>query len=428
MRIFSCVFLLMIGSLLVACSTVPPLSEATGAIPIRDIVERVKCELADSFSEKIQEPQFRWLQQWTAKVDMTLIANNLGSVTPVGAYVEPLGTVSGVAQQFSFGAGASVSGQAIRTEAISFSLSLLELRRWRRGLLVRSAKYRLPDPCDPGLRSNLAGDLGLREWVDSALSPVATRDLQAGDHPAPGTAKAAAIAPAVPKSANVAATKQPKEIADEAAKLSKDAYAAAKKSADEAERAATSAELSLKESPFRDVEDAEFLRQSRAIAVMARQQALKARDDATRAKTKNDLVVDIATNMKEGDTSPEAYTKANQAKTNADDVVDLAADAAEQSKAAGENAGNVTKRIPDPPIDSVSHSVQFVVTAGASIAPTWTLVRFRGPIGNLAGVTATQTHTLNIALGPRGDNGARYSQEAVRALNNLTLQQIRLAS
>ncbi|MDT9702606.1 hypothetical protein, partial [Streptomyces sp. P17] len=70
--------------------------------------------------------------------------------------------------------------------------------------------------------------------------------------------------------------------------------------------------------------------------------------------------------------------------------------------------------------------VQFIVNAGASIAPSWTLVRFRGPTGNLAGVTAKQTHTLNIALGPRGDNGARYSQEAVRALNNLTLQQIRI--
>jgi hypothetical protein len=104
----------------------------------------------------------------------------------------------------------------------------------------------------------------------------------------------------------------------------------------------------------------------------------------------------------------------------------MAAKAKEEAKAASKNAAIAAKRIPDPPIDSISHSVQFIVIAGASVAPSWTLVRFRGPTGNLAALTATQTHTLNIALGPRGDKGAPYSQEAARVLTNLTIQQIKL--
>ncbi|TYO64726.1 hypothetical protein FXV83_20495 [Bradyrhizobium hipponense] len=427
MRVVRCVALIIAAAILGSCSTVPPLSEATGSIPIRDIVERVKCELADSFSEKIREPHYRWLQYWAAKVDMTLAANNLGSIAPVGSYIEPLGTASGVAQQFTFGAGASISGQAVRTEAVSFSLSLVELRRWRQEMIAQSVKYNLPDPCAPGLRGNLAGDLGLNEWANSALSPVVTRDLQAGDHPAPGAAKAAAQPLVTVKPPTIKGVQGPRQIADEAVKDAAKSYEAAKKSANDAEQASKNAARSIAQSLFREVEDREFLRISRQIASVAEHQAKAARDDEATAKDKTEQASGIAKTIEDGDTGSEAYQRANQVKTLAEDVAKLAADAGEQSKAAIENAKNVVVRIPDPPIDSISHSVQFIVTAGASVAPSWTLVRFRGPTGNLASVTATQTHTLNIALGPRGDNGARYSQEAVRALQNLTIQQIRLA-
>jgi hypothetical protein len=59
----------------------------------------------------------------------------------------------------------------------------------------------------------------------------------------------------------------------------------------------------------------------------------------------------------------------------------------------------------DPPIDSISHQVQFIIAYSANISPTWTLVRFKGPSpgsGSLAGVTKTLTHTLNIGVGPPG--------------------------
>ena len=418
---------LAVGSCLMSgCAIVPPLSEATGSIPIHDVVERIKCELADSFDQKTTEKDFLWLQTWTAKVDMTLAANNQGSITPVGSYVEPLGSVGGVAQTFTFGAGASISGQAVRTEALSFSLSLKELKQWRQEQL-RKIPVGAPDPCYPGFRTDWAGDLGLREWVNSALSPVALSDLQAGDHPAPGTAKSAGkAAPPSGAGSKSIVEKSPRELADEAAAQAKRAYTSADAMATEAEKSSRQAAASVANSPFRAVEDEGFLAKSLGIVKVAKEQASVARTDASTAKKEFEKAQTMAQGIGVDDRTDAAKANATLAQNAATEADKLAADAKEQAKAAKQNAALVSKRIPDPPIDSISHSVQFLVTTSASIAPSWTLVRFRGPTGNLAGATAIQTHTLNIALGPRGDNGAAYSQEAVRVLQNLTLQQIRL--
>jgi hypothetical protein len=59
----------------------------------------------------------------------------------------------------------------------------------------------------------------------------------------------------------------------------------------------------------------------------------------------------------------------------------------------------------DPPIDSISHQVQFIIVANANISPSWTPLHFKGPSpgsGSAAGVTKTLTHTLNVAMGTPG--------------------------
>jgi hypothetical protein len=69
----------------------------------------------------------------------------------------------------------------------------------------------------------------------------------------------------------------------------------------------------------------------------------------------------------------------------------------------------------DPPIDSLLHSVQFVLTYGVSVSPNWTLLQFKGPspTGASTGAAAGQrTHVLNIALGPVGN------QEQNRLIQN----------
>jgi hypothetical protein len=96
-----------------------------------------------------------------------------------------------------------------------------------------------------------------------------------------------------------------------------------------------------------------------------------------------------------------ALTRTDTAKTQVDAIID---------------------RLPrDPPIDSISHSVNFVVAVSGNITPSWTLVNFKGPgsSGTFASATHTNTHTLSIALG----SPAVIPIEQNRQLNNLVIIQ-----
>jgi hypothetical protein len=194
------------AALVSACASVPSLDGATGTaesnILVRDIVRRVKCEISDAFDAKVEDRRFYWLQNWTAKVDLTLMVNEQAGLSPSVAYTKffpnafnfdagssslTSKVISPVAQFFTLSAGANLSEQAQRAETITFSLSLKELKVWRKRL--RSAAARSGAPleeliCDPnGLE--LRGRLGLQEWIESALYPVEGLELQAGEHPSP---------------------------------------------------------------------------------------------------------------------------------------------------------------------------------------------------------------------------------------------------
>lgn len=135
----------------VSCVYTPPLSEATGtahsAIMIRDVVQRVKCEVSEAFDEKVSQPDFLWLATWTAHVDLTLTINDNAGISPSGSYTHyqqnavnqaagpssfPPTAARAVVNQFlTVSAGATLSGQAVRTETVSFTMALDELKRWR---------------------------------------------------------------------------------------------------------------------------------------------------------------------------------------------------------------------------------------------------------------------------------------------------------
>ncbi len=76
------------------CMSTPDLSEATGTehsdIMIRDVVQRVKCELSDAFDKKVEQRDFLWLAGWTAHADLTLQVNDNAGVSPTGTYTEYL--------------------------------------------------------------------------------------------------------------------------------------------------------------------------------------------------------------------------------------------------------------------------------------------------------------------------------------------------
>jgi hypothetical protein len=73
---------------------------------------------------------------------------------------------------------------------------------------------------------------------------------------------------------------------------------------------------------------------------------------------------------------------------------------------------------PNPPFDSIGHTVEFVVAYGGGLSPSWTLIQWKGPAlsGTLAAVTVNRTHLLQLALGEPSQ-----PSEQNRIINNQTI-------
>ncbi len=179
------------------CVSTPDLSGATGTehseIMIRDVVQRVKCELSEAFDKKVDQREFLWLASWTAHADLTLQVNDSAGVAPNGGYTKYLrksnamqdkNVITTVSEAFTLSASANLNGQAERSESVSFTIALDELKLWRKQLDKMEAN--LPPEkktCYFGGETGVTGNLGLKEWVDSAFYPVSEGQLQAGIHP-----------------------------------------------------------------------------------------------------------------------------------------------------------------------------------------------------------------------------------------------------
>jgi len=211
------------GFLITGCTMLPSLEEATGGIPVYDIVLRTKCELSDAFTDDnghwmVGNPGYQklaWLENWTAQVDMTLQVLDQATFAPGASFMQPLHnayptavgpssisttgvpgtTISGVSQSFAVAAGVSLNGQAQRTQTMSYVFSVKELKEWR----GRTDTAQL---CAVSDHMDLRGRLGLREWFRQAVWPVVATDelLYAGYHQKPG-AGAAQAGPSKPQGA-----------------------------------------------------------------------------------------------------------------------------------------------------------------------------------------------------------------------------------
>jgi hypothetical protein len=195
----------VVGALaLNGCTTIPNLIEATGGIPVYDIVLRTKCELSAAFEDDNGNwladtyPKFAWLQNWTAQADLTLQVLDQATLSPGVSFMQPLHnayptavgpssvstagvlgtTISGVSQSFAVAGGVSLNGQAQRTETLSFAFSVKELREWRGDPTTKLL-------CEDSDGMDLRGRLGLREWFREAVWPVVSSQelLFAGYHP-----------------------------------------------------------------------------------------------------------------------------------------------------------------------------------------------------------------------------------------------------
>ncbi|OKO83267.1 hypothetical protein [Bradyrhizobium sp. NAS96.2] len=465
-------FLALVLSLLFSgCAVVPTLEQATGGIDhaesnvlIANVVQRVKCEVADAFDEKLRDPRFLWLEDWTLKADLTLQANTQAGVAPSGSYTKyqrngfnfdagssslTTNSISAVPQFFTVAVGANLGEQATRTEVVSFSLALKELRAWRAHVraIEQNPDYPPEMRCIETGKLGLAGNLGLKEWVDSAFYPVEGRELLAGFHPAPGTSKAptAPGATAPPKSIGAGAPPAAAPLTDEEKeKLRKqitDGYTAVKASilaaqgsVNDVDAINTAVRSALKAMRYKQMVYAPVATQqvNASIALAAEQlrklAALTATDftDASTVPPKLSLIrEDAQKRLDDLSSLNPAYQvdAANVTKdmNDADSFAKSAKTIAEHAQAVQKIAAQIGVN-PDPPIDSVLHSVQFVLAYGASVTPSWTMIQWKGPAlnGPAASGQGQRTHILQLALGPRTVSD-KITAEQARLIQNATV-------
>jgi hypothetical protein len=378
----------MLASVLGGCMTVPTLEH--DGVGISDIVQRVKCELAfaiPEFKGKFPSGEFQWLYYWTAKVDLELQTTNTASLGVGTNYTD---TVSG--GLFTFGAGGGVSGTAFRNDKISFTLSVNELADTR-----RSRECGLPH------RLGLLGNLGLEEWLKSALTPVENKQLTIGFHQSP-TGKTVKIpGPTVPFAA------MPKlDMAVRVLKHAETLIETARDTALDANKKALKKQL---QATYQAVETA-YAYAGRAV------------DEIEEASV---LAWEAKRELLDSKPGSGVLEPADEKRLNA--FAARAKDAMEQAKQARDRATHAWNLLPrDPPLDSIAHSVRFTLAAGANATPNWSLVYFRGPglSPPFANAQRTRVHNLDVVLGaPAEAGGKELSDEQRRQLLNLRLDALR---
>jgi hypothetical protein len=443
---------------------------------IADVITRVKCEIADAFDELRPDRRFDWLRDWTAKADLTLQINTQAGIAPSGSYTKfqrnafnfdagstslTNNTIASVSQFFALTASANVGEQAVRTETVSFSLALDELHEWREYMRAIESAPDFPlehRVCDYGNANELRGNLGLREWVASAFYPVHRQELWAGDHPAPGTAKATTPPSAVPlpkpQSTAAAAFGPTDQPTPDQVKNITDAYSHVKDALQQAVLNANDVTLTRKV-----IEDAlkAATKQRNAFTPVAIPKAIASAsqvvetlqlaynyakiDEAGAKKAVEDPQEGVRSILKDAQTRYDRFienqkeNKKNGTKADYQTDVDQTMIDDTKSKAGAENAKRFSDHAqalqktaalvsytPDPPIDSILHSVQFVVSYGGSITPSWTLINWKGPGLNAPAASAqgVRTNILNLALGPRS-GATKSTPEQTRLINNAIL-------
>src|SRR5262245_36039018 len=180
-----------------ACTQVPGLDVETESVRIVDVVKRVKCDIYDAFTEDTGNGRrlvsdregYKWLENWTAQVDLNLLVNNQSGLTPAATIIDPLHQVAiprvgTFSQSFTLGLGGGVNTTAARTETITFSLSVKEIAAELRNSSHKEWAYQ---NCQFENGVGLRSDLKLKEWVASALAPADTRRpyLTVGHHKSP---------------------------------------------------------------------------------------------------------------------------------------------------------------------------------------------------------------------------------------------------
>jgi hypothetical protein len=394
-------------ALLSGCVVPPDLGPTTQSIPVYQVVERVKCELKKALSDDLEDAQkhpttspYWFLPGWNAGVDLSLIVNDQSGISPSVSFIQPLtvaslvGRVTNMSRSASVGVGGGVTTQAIRTEEMSFGLSLSKVLKELDGNPI---PYRHCDSAGIDLNSD---DLGLKEWVDSAFSPLNPPDT-------PGYRLLDVGAP-MPSGPGGAQKMAPKDVA----KLEQFRSLMAQTGADATPLGAQAAAATE-----------EILKQSSSVPLRAIDKQLDSLN-----KLNSDLVNpegQINTQIKSQPKIQNKTVPQQQITDTSDQLKSVTAQVlaiAEQMQKLAKQTPAKPKSTPLAPISAISHQVQFIVTWNINANPSWTLVHFKGPAagsGSFVSAQQINTHTLTITLGPpaQGGGGGTLGADA-QALRN----------
>lgn len=435
------------GIFLQGCVRTPP-SDGIANVPVHEVVRRLKCELVDAIDQKRKEDsRFAFLTQWSAKVHLTLVVDDTASINPGVTFIEPL-SIANTSRSLAVGAG--LSTQAIRTEDIEFFLSFSEVLKEMSNPRKWAENY---GSCSRDTGFFLESELGLKALLDRALSPVGTGVLYTGvNNPGIGGGQ-----PKIPAGevANIqAALKNLKEI---------DNLPHPRLSEIELNTTAAGRKINELNSFLQQLPNATDKTQTQ-------------KDDAARAERERNILSDNLAKAKQLETdarllikevvNPLSEIAANSiasscqsgvtaekfaAITSASVVavdkygVDNAQDSATSTKFLNgekiaarqtfDHASNMLNLIkncgpkekPKPalydPLDIISETVNFYVTASGSFTPSWKLVRITAPLApNFISGIRKDTNTLIFAMGRPNTSGD--TPKSSTAMDNQVLAQI----
>jgi hypothetical protein len=359
-------------------------------------------------------------------------------------------------------AGATLSGQAIRTETVSFTLSLAELELWRQGnAKLKPAAGKI---CDLDRSRGITGNLGLGEWVNSAVHPAETGDLTAGIHTATGAKATAPSVPSPGRSASGSASGiTVGELSEQLTRWSAflddmDLFLTQVTSADDFKKLLSSSPAALKAAleaadkynntlapylpaalktatsnlkPLMRAAGRCYVMESHFTSELTQaRKYIDALVESLRGEDSQrfiDYLPDFRGSKPGADNFKKLFTLIHKIEAGVTDKnypriresgyarALMQCDAV--AKALNRTVAALPKQI-DPPIDAMLHSVTFVISYGANITPNWTLIQWKGPgqSPNLLSGSGVRTHGMVIAIGPPGDS-PKIGPDATRLIN-----------
>lgn len=413
--------------ILASCTTVPSLQPTSNSIPIRDIVDRIYCELDSALSPRMapgaKDINVRnLLRTWSARMDLTFTINTSSGISPGVSFITPLtqivdkarGTFS---QSFTFGIGGGLSGSANRIEKISLQIPLTQLK----DQVINGKKS--GGTCNPGewvatlereSGEALTRDLGLREWIDSSLGQLVDQ------------------------------IKGPINFSKELQSFKSDAASQLASFGNGLENRWIE-ELGTREPQLPQEELLQRLKlEEKKIMALPRQTTLPPADPdqillvARQVRELLDMINQLSLVPSEKSRQNNEIRRSRVAGALANLNVSIVPDALTEQKNQmikdiGESLDKISRSLEDAisaqkmaehthaqtTLKTITHQVTFVVAANASATPSWSLMRFKGPgggaggggsgstgasannggAGSFASVIRSDTHDLLITLG-----------------------------